>query len=238
MLLRRKIKECEGIFAPNMPVELSLNALSNTQNQPLWLTLVLMGMFFAYAALSKSHPAINVLSAFSSNTNSDYSRNDNDSALIALFSLAQVALFVFLILPRINDTFTNSFLLFFAIFIGVLLLFFTQLALLYFLNYLIEQSKSAEGFGTLKTHSTLQVTFPLIIVNFIVYCSPAEIGKTSLIVGLSLVSGILLTYLFKVVKIGLKQKLPLWYIILYFCALEMVPIALVTKSLFGYGTMV
>tara|TARA_R110001592_G_scaffold325782_4_gene606217 strand:+ start:114216 stop:114911 length:696 start_codon:yes stop_codon:yes gene_type:complete len=230
--------ECDGIFALIMPVEFSLNALSEAPNQPLWLTLLLMAMFFAYAALSRVHPAINVLSVFSGNTGSDYSRNDNDNSILALFSLANMALFVFLILPRVNDTFTNSFILFFAVFIGILLLYFSQLALLFLLNYLIEQSKSAQGFGTLKTHSTLQITFPLIILNFIIYCSPIHITQTSLIVSAALISIILLMYLFRLVKVGLKQKLPLWYIILYFCALELVPIALVAKSLFGYGKVV
>jgi hypothetical protein len=221
-----------------MPVEFSLNALSAAQNQPLWLTLLLMAMFFSYAALNKAHPAINVLSVFSSTAPTDYSRNDNDSTLLALFSLAQVSLFIFLILPRVNETFTNSFILFFTVFVGVLLLYFTQLALLYFLNYLIEQSKSAQGFGTLKTHSTLQITFPLIILNFIIYCSPAQLSQVSFIISTSVISLTLSVYLLKLIKIGLKQKLPLWYIILYFCALELVPIALVAKSLFGYGTEV
>lgn len=197
-----------------------------------------MAMFFSYAALSKAHPAINVLSVFSNTAHTDYSRNDNDSSLLSIFSLAQIALFVFLILPRVNATFTNSFLLFFSVFIGVLLLYFSQLAFLFLLNYLIEQSKSAKGFGTLKSHSTLQITFPLIILNFIVYCSPNNISTVSLTISTALISIILLIYLFKLVKIGLKQKLPLWYIILYFCALELVPIALVAKSLFGYGKVV
>ena len=220
-----------------MPEEFTLNALSATTNQPLWLTLLLMTMFFAYAALSKVHPAINVLSALS-NSPADYSRNDNDSSLLSLFSLTQIALFVFLVLPRVNDTFTNSFVLFFTVLFGVLLLYFSQLAALFLLNYLIEQSKSTQGFGTLKSHSTLQITFPLIILNFIVYCSPVEIGPTSLTISAALISIILMVYLFKLVNIGLKQKLPLWYIILYFCALELVPIALVAKSLFGYGKVV
>lgn len=221
-----------------MTSQYSLNALSEAPTHPLWISVLLIFMLVGFAALCKLQPAINVYSNFFADRLQSHSRNEQDSKGLAIFSLCQLGLYIFLALPIINPSFSYSFLLFFVIIIGVISLYFIQILALHFLNYLIEHSKAADSYDHFKSNSVLQLTFPLILINFLLYTSADNIKNMVLTISLVILFAVGMVYFIRLIKIGLKQGLPVWYIILYFCALEIVPIAIVAKSLVNYSAKV
>lgn len=221
-----------------MSSQYTLNALNEATNHPLWLSLLLIFMFVGFAALCKVQPAINIYTNLFLDRGQSNSRNEQDSKGLALFSLCQLALYIYLCLPILNNSFSYSFLLLFSIVVGVISLYFIQILALHFLNYLIEHSKAANSYDVFKSNSVLQLTFPLIIINFFLYTCPDYVKNTVLIVSLVILFAVGMVYFIRLIKIGLKQGLPVWYIILYFCALEIVPIAVVAKSLVSYSAKV
>lgn len=217
----------------------SLKVLNSAPNHALWLSILLLSMLLAYGVLSRFQPSLNIFNGqvFINQLLGSKNKQD-DSKALSLFAALQIAIFTFLILPNINQYLGLNFILFIVVLMAVLVLYLLQTLLLYFLSYLMENLKVAKQYELFKSNATQAMAFPFIIVNLCFYAGNYLMSKIALGIGFLLLILMGILFFYRLIKISIKQNLAPWYIILYFCSLEIVPIVLVAKLLLSYQAKV
>lgn len=222
-----------------MALLFSLKVLNGAPNQTLWLSLLLMAMFVIYGVLSRFQPSLNI---FNGNVFLNHLLGNKikqeDSKGLALFAALQISVFVFLMLPKANSSLGLNFILFVVVLISIFILYLLQTLLIHLLCYLMDNIKVAKEYELYKSNSLQSLSLPFIVLNLCLYTNQNTLSKIALGIGFFLLILMGMLYFYRLIKISIKQNLAPWYIILYFCSLEIVPIALAVKLLLNYQAKV
>jgi len=152
------------------------------------------------------------------------------SAIMELFYLLILGLFGFQLIKFYGSGFQISdFLIFIICFGAVLIFFMLKLALYRALGFVSEtQSETNEYLFNMKNHNKVLGILLLPLVSFIAW-SPVAKPDYFLLTGLVLIALFYLFYLFRGVRILIKKHYSIFYLFLYLCTLEILPLFLLFK---------
>ncbi len=100
-----------------------------------------------------------------------------------------------------------------------------------------EKTVTAEYIFNIKLHTKVLgiALFPLVVINTYV---PADLLKSFIIVGIVIVIGFYLLSLFRGILIFMHKQFSVFYLILYLCTLEILPLILIFKIFVSEGSIV
>jgi hypothetical protein len=152
------------------------------------------------------------------------------SAIMEIFYILVLGLFCFQLLKYFDLNTPFSGFVSFMIILGILVIFFLVKLLLYrSLGFISETlSDTNEYLFNMKNHNKVLGIFLLPVVCFTAWY-PAHNPRIFLITGLVLVSVFYLFYLGRGMKILIKKHYSIFYLFLYLCTLEILPLLLLIK---------
>ncbi|MDR2911498.1 MAG: DUF4271 domain-containing protein [Bacteroidales bacterium] len=203
-----------------------------------WLTIVLFLELMLFAFVKHSFPKyIKTLtqSAFNYYTAYKMFREKNNSVLIASLSLEifyyiVISVFIYqvIVFYGIESRFDNFYL--FLICLGILVTYYITKILLYrFIGLLTEkQLEIGEYLFNMSNFNHIVGILIFPIVTFIAF-SPFENTEIAIVIGLLVVFSFYVLLIFRGIGILLQKHFSIFYLFLYLCALEFLPVFLLYK---------